>query len=281
LSRRWTRIGTFFARAPRVPRNQRLLTNNARRAPARRAPGFTLFEVTVTLLIISALLGVSILSLDAFGGADLKSSARRMAGTVRSLRDEAALRAATVRLVIDLDEATYKAEYTEDPFGLYPAKLVIDDGAAVESDDEQREREDLEEFEEEQRSLSGSDSPATMQNNALTNAFGSAFFDAFDLSRVDRLKPAEFRPLEGRLSESTELPGDVVFDSYWAMHQEDVAENGLVYLYFFPTGMTERAVLYLDDGEGEIISLLVQPLTGEVAFEEGRAELPEEEEEEE
>ena len=246
----------------------------------KSARGFTLFETVVTILIISALLGVSIISLDAFGGADLRSSARRMAGTIRSLRDIAALRAATVRLVIDLDESSYKAEYTEDPFGLFPSRMVIDDGAAVESDEEQKAREEIEDFEEQQKSLSGSDSPAPMQN-PLADAFGSAFFDAFDLGRVDRLKPAEFKPLEGRLAEGATLPGDVVFDGFWAMHQEDIAEKGLVYLYFFPTGMTERALIYLDDGEGEMISLHVQSLTGEVKMEQGRAELPDNEEEEE
>ena len=116
----------------------------------------------------------------------------------------------------------------------------------------------------------------------LTDAFGSAFFDAFDVGRVNRLKPAVFRPLEGNLSKAVTLPGDVVIDGFWAQHQEELAEKGMVYLYFFPTGMTETAVIYIsEEGEADVMSLTVQPLTGEVTIEEGRIELPEEEEEEE
>ncbi|NOZ88141.1 MAG: type II secretion system protein [Deltaproteobacteria bacterium] len=238
--------------------------------------GFTLFEVSVALLIVAFLLGTAIISIDSLSGADLKNAVRRMIGTVKSLRDEAALRSATVRLVMNLDDNTYYAEYTDEPFGLFPDKMVIEEGSAVESDEEKSYEEELRDFEENQESQGETVNIPT----GGMGIFGN-LLQGLDPAKVDRLKPPVFKPLEGLLSKPKRLPGNTSFSGYWVNHQDGLAEHGEAYLYFFENGMTESAMIYLEDDSGRVFSLRVHPLTGDVTPTEGKEELPQEQEEEE
>ena len=43
------------------------------------------------------------------------------------------------------------------------------------------------------------------------------------------------------------LPDGVFFRSVWVAHQESEVRAGQAYLYCFPTGMTERSVVHLED----------------------------------
>ena len=45
--------------------------------------------------------------------------------------------------------------------------------------------------------------------------------------------------------------------------QREPTEKGLAYLYFFPQGFTERAQVYVRQGDN-VWTLRVQPLTGKV-----------------
>jgi general secretion pathway protein H len=59
-------------------------------------------------------------------------------------------------------------------------------------------------------------------------------------------------------------------------HDEEPRTEGQAYLYFWPGGLTERAVIQLyrgDDDEG--LTIEVSPLTGRAKVHRGRVELPE------
>ena len=115
---------------------------------------------------------------------------------------------------------------TEDPFGLFPAKQVIDDGAAVESSDERDDREEREEFEQKQKEETEGLGIAPGMGGGGMGGGGLWGLWDWDVGRVNRLQPAQFRPMEGELGKEFELPGEVAFAGYWATHQEDLADNG-------------------------------------------------------
>jgi general secretion pathway protein H len=59
-------------------------------------------------------------------------------------------------------------------------------------------------------------------------------------------------------------------------HDEKAREKGRAYLYFWPGGGTERAVVQLERTGGEdALSVLVSPLTGRAHIERGKVELEE------
>ena len=59
-----------------------------------------------------------------------------------------------------------------------------------------------------------------------------------------------------------ELPAGVAV-SVWTRQQRDPVESGVAYLYFFPQGYTEKAMVFLRQGDNAW-TLDVSPLTGKV-----------------
>lgn len=75
--------------------------------------GFTLVELGIVLLLIGLFAGMTVPMLTGIGEDALKSSARRLAGTVKYLFNEAALDGLEYRLVFDLDRQTVHARRKE------------------------------------------------------------------------------------------------------------------------------------------------------------------------
>jgi general secretion pathway protein H len=82
----------------------------------------------------------------------------------------------------------------------------------------------------------------------------------------DATSPPEggFTPEEGQLMiRPTDFPQGVKFKDVFVMHEKDRQSQGKVFVYFFPNGWAERAVINLsDDNEEHFYSLEVNPLTG-------------------
>lgn len=71
--------------------------------------GFTLAELAIIVFIIALFAALTVPSLTGFGERDLHTAARRLAGTIKYLYNEAALEGLTHRLVFDLDTSGYTA----------------------------------------------------------------------------------------------------------------------------------------------------------------------------
>jgi prepilin-type N-terminal cleavage/methylation domain-containing protein len=78
-----------------------------------RQTGFTLIELAVVVLLIALFTGLSIPLLSRIGDHGLDSSARRLAGTVKYLFNEAALSGRPYRLTYNLTQGTYRAARLE------------------------------------------------------------------------------------------------------------------------------------------------------------------------
>ncbi|MFZ9886004.1 MAG: hypothetical protein ACO3JL_00775, partial [Myxococcota bacterium] len=89
-------------------------------------------------------------------------------------------------------------------------------------------------------------------------------------------------PGQDRLDEVVpqRLPADVRFVSVWSEHLEDAARAGQVALHFFPGGYAEEAHVTLSDDEaGErSLTLVTNPLTGEVSVRDTPPSIPQEDE---
>jgi prepilin-type N-terminal cleavage/methylation domain-containing protein len=76
-------------------------------APARHAPGFTLLELTIVLLVLGLVASFIVPRVRDADAAALAASASRLAAATRYLYDEAAFRQVPMRLHLDLDRGVY------------------------------------------------------------------------------------------------------------------------------------------------------------------------------
>ena len=73
---------------------------------------------------------------------------------------------------------------------------------------------------------------------------------------------AVVNPYTGEEIAPRELPSSVTL-SVWTRQQKTAVDSGVAYLYFFPQGYTEKAQVYVRQGDN-VWTLTVSPLTGKV-----------------
>lgn len=226
----------------------------------RRAPrGLTLIEITIAIAVVAVLFAAVTFSVGAITGARAKTSAGELAGVIRSLYDTAALRGKTCRLVFEMpdpkaDEGVvrYHAECAAGAVTTTP-----DREALLRADNERREDEAKGRRDRRERR------------------------DASETPSLDELMAREQERVEqsSRFSNYTseeipprELPSGVTL-SVWTRHQREPVEKGVAYLYFFPQGYTEKAQLYVRQGDN-VWTLSIAPLTGKVSVAAEALEVP-------
>lgn len=228
-----------------------------------RERGLTLIEVSIALGIAAVLFAAVTISIGSITGAKAKASASELAGVIRSLYDTAALSGKTCRLVFDLPDPK-----NEDGTTRYRAECAA--GNVTTS----RDRDDM--LREESRAREDARRGRTPSDPRRNFTRGSD-----DLPGLDELLAQEEGRVENaaRFSEYTaeeirprELPSGVTV-SVWTRNQREPAEKGVAYLYFFPQGYTEKALVYLRQGDN-VWTLAVSPLTGKVEIAGEALEVP-------
>jgi len=170
--------------------------------------GFTLVELMIVVGVIALATAAVVPALSSVTGANARSAAGDLAGSLRYLFDTAALRHATCRMALDLDGRAYWAECAKGRAGV--ARKPED----APSDEELQRRFPDEEDAEQRRLL------------------GQSRFGSFS----DRLMPRR------------ELPGSVAFGAIRLEGRQDPVEKGTAYVYFFPGGQAQRAFVPVADG---------------------------------
>jgi general secretion pathway protein H len=206
--------------------------------------GFTLLEIIVVLMIIGLISGMSIRGLRSLAKSDLRTSTSRLSGAIRYLFDRASTTGKYHRLVIDVDEGRYWAEVSDDRFYI-PREPETEAS--------------LKKLAELQAQLDDKD----RKRAAMSEASGG-----FDMTKIE---PQDFRPKRvrfGAFKETTLKPVKIknakIMDVYTPRLAELVT-HGRAYIYFFPLGQTESAIVHLSDAtEQTIYSLVVHPITGRV-----------------
>jgi general secretion pathway protein H len=221
------------------------------RPPQPRSPagGFTLIEILVTLAIVALMTGGAIKGLRSLRRTDLREATTHMSGAVRYLFDRASTTGKVHRLVIDIETGKYWAEVSDDRFYV-PHEAESEQGLR------DREYKEAEADEEERRKLDERERSRTPSSSNL------------DMSK---LEVADFRPKRARFAAFKETALKPVqlkkakLRSVYTPRVVDALTSGRAYLYFFPLGQTEPAIITLSDMSGEhVYSLVVHPITGRV-----------------
>jgi len=212
----------------------------------RRGPqsGFTLLEMLIVLVIVGLMAGMSIRGLRTLAKSDLRANTSRLSGAVRYLFDRASTTGKYHRLVIDVDEGRYWAEVSDDKF--YIPREPETEASVKKLAELQAEMDDKDRKRAEMAEASG----------------------GFDMSKVE---PQDFRPKRVRFGSFKEttlkavtMKNTKVMDVF-TPRVADLVTAGRAYVYFFPLGQAEPAIVHLSDTAGETVySLVVHPITGRV-----------------
>ena len=188
--------------------------------------GFTLIEVMVVFAIVALLVGASVQGFRSLRKADLREATTQLSGSMRYLFDRASTTGKIHRLVIDMEQGMYWAEVSDDRF------YIPRDSESAEA---LREREDKEAEQDEEE--------AKKREQAARARF-AAFKDL-------AIKPVRLKKTKVR--------------SVYTPRVTEPLTSGRAYIYFFPLGQTEPAIVTMSNPEGDtVFSLVVHPITGRV-----------------
>jgi general secretion pathway protein H len=186
--------------------------------------GFTLVELMIVVAVIAVLSAAVMPALGSLTGADARKASGELAGSLRYLFDTAALRHATCRMVLDLDQRSYGAECAPRLVGVARPS----DRAAPEPDDEELE---------------------------------SRFPDERDAERRRLLAKSRFGAFTDRLLTHRELPGRTAIREVRVEGRREPITEGKAYVHFFPGGQAERAFIEVADGN-TLYTVVLEPFTG-------------------
>jgi len=221
------------------------------RAWVRAQAGLTLIEMMISLLIAAVLFSAVVVGLGAVTGAQARTAAGELAGTIRTLYDTANLSGKTCRLVFDLGKAR-----DEDARVTYWAECAR--GSVTTDRDRERALE--------KANVAREDGPREKR------ASGNALSDLMDAEAGRVESAAAFSTFTSESLARRTLPAGVKA-SVWTRHQREATASGLAYLHFFPQGFTEFAHVQLSQGDNTW-TLVVSPLTGKVKVEPRAVEVP-------
>ena len=224
------------------------------------------------LAIVVGLIGIMGVGLRSLRKSDLRTASTQLAGAIKFTYDRAVATGKYYRLVIDIDEKRFWPEMSEDRFYLVR--------------DRDRSRRPPEEEEEEgqpgatARPSQGAAPPAPGGLGGLLGGLGGGGPGAGVPAPGAPVRigtgRARFSAVEtGKHERSAPLGGGVTIAGVWTPRQDEPLTQGRAYLYFYPEGMGERAIIHLSDG-GAVFSLLAHPLTGRVQVVDERVEPPRE-----
>jgi general secretion pathway protein H len=185
----------------------------------------TLIEIMIVVAIIGGVMGLAGSVLFPSDDAKVRDDANRLAGTIKFVYNEAAIKNKYYRLVYHLEEGSYQVESSTEPVHV-----------AIEGEEKAppppKEEDEVQE---------GDD-------GASTEASGVG--GGFTVEDSLMVKPIK-------------LSRGVKFKDIFVMHSPVRKELGTVHSYFLPNGWAEPVVINLsDEDEESFYSLEVNPLTG-------------------
>ncbi len=163
----------------------------------------------------------------------VRKQSSHLIAVIRFAYNQASISGKAYRLVFDIPEQTYWLEEG-------PESVIVkttEDESAKESD---------------QNSLADAPDENTPNNDDDETLKAVSDFTEVDNDTVKKIK----------------LGDSVFIRDIFVAHQKEIIEDEVAYLYFFPSGMTEFAVIHLSDEKQERnYSLIVNPVTGGVKVE--------------
>ena len=201
------------------------------RAPIKKKSGFTLIEVILVVTIIAVVVTGATFGLGAITRTRLRSASFRVMSAARFAYNRAITQGTTTRLRFDFEKDTMAVEE--------------------------------------------SDTPVTLATDEQLESDAGDAINPWDLARARLEKPLEPPELRSPFQPITNANG-VVLKRYTAQplgdgisvhalitpHELEKRVEGEGSVYFFPGGLTERAVIQLSDSSDTVYSIEIHPLTG-------------------
>jgi hypothetical protein len=199
------------------------------------------------MVLLGLVMTVAIRGMRSLAKSDMRTSAVKLAGSIRYLFDRASTTGKIHRLVIDFEGGKFWAEVSDDRFYM-PRERETDETRQAEAEAKAEEEEE-----------------AKKKEEGTQSAYETQGYD------ISRYQPEEFKPKRARFSSFKEMavkPVEIKGAKLYGLFTPRLAaplNSGHGYIYFFPLGMTEAAQVYLaDEDEKTFYSLVVHPLTGRV-----------------
>jgi len=192
------------------------------------------------VVLIALLFTAAGLSVQNLTGANLKKDAWVMASNIGAVYARSVTRNAYYRMVFDLDEGTYTTEVADTRFFIGAGKEEDDTPLFAKKDKDKRKAGKVQFLEE-------AEGPAMHQATAQEVTDGL----------LGNIKVSRGVKIEGVMT----------------THQRDIKDKGKAFVYFFPSGFVEKAMVYLTDGD-RYYTLTTQPLTGRVRVAAGKLDVP-------
>jgi len=214
------------------------------------------------MMVVALIATIGVKGFRTVSKSSLREGSAHMAGAIRFLFDRASITGKYHRLVIDLNEGRYWAEVSDDRF-------YAPNQAESELDRQKREAKETAAEEEERKRKEKQQLLYGSSSSSSGSSSGAPSSSSFDMSKME---VGEFRPRRARFAAFKEtalkpvtLKKEVRIKSVYTPRMTDPVTAGRVYLYFYPLGQTEPAVITLTDKAGQsVFSLVVHPITGKV-----------------
>jgi hypothetical protein len=207
----------------------------------------------LVLGLVALLTGSVVVGFRSYTKSELRGGAAKLAGAIRYLFDRASTTGKVHRLVFDFEEGKYWAEVSDDRFFMTRERETEE---SRESDAEQIAKEEEEKKEAAERGANTEESEYDIDPSRYQPTEWKPKRAHFDMFKEQALKVVTLK--------NAKLAG-----LFTPRYREPVT-TGHGYLYFFPLGQTEPAVVHLSDEDGKTFySLLVHPLNGKVKVQAG------------
>lgn len=232
----------------------------------------TLIEILVVLLVITLLAVAMTVGYGRLPATALKREAVHIAATLRAAYDAAAASGSYHRMVLDLDEESYRVERCEGKVQVKRAHDIKEEMDRLKDEAEKAAQAAQAAQSQVTQSPNGQptslDSLLTGLNIPANGAIGGSGGEA----------GAKCAPMRGEFGKEQKLGGhpQVGFARVWVAHLEDPAAHGKVYIHFFPLGTAEKAVIELATDEDNKFSIALQPISGRIDMQQGEMRRPEE-----
>ncbi len=228
-------------------------------------------EMMIVVAIIGMMIAVGTFSLRNLTRASLREAAGKTSGAIRFAFDRALMTGAYIRLAVDIERGRLWLEVSKDRVSLRKGRKQH--ATDKKEDDEEKA------------------SPAAKPKLPLGLGVGGEEEDGEDASPFDvqalikgyerQMKPVErrkahFSRLHGLGVKEIRLKHGVRVDAVMSPRLEEPVEKGIAYIYFFPQGHAEPAILHLKNKADEYYSVVVHPLTGQARVYNCRYRFPEE-----
>jgi general secretion pathway protein H len=218
-------------------------------AQRARQRGLTLIEVMIVLALMGVLMATMVFGSGAFIGASRRAAAGLFVAAVQKGLSHANTIGKPVRLSIDMTAG----------------RLILEESNSAQA------------LRGPAPSVEGEDAEAPSQAD-LAVAAAQAAGEEFLAAAAD--PSSGFSPI-GLLGQDDDTPGraldpSIKISKVQTEHDEEPITEGLAYIYFWPGGITERAIVQLgrgptDDG----VTVEISPLTGRARISRGKVDLPE------